>query len=91
HLSELAKPIRQAVEGLEPGGVSAPVELSGYWNIFYVTGKKSGLSSDFLQKKDQLIYHLRMEDMQKFLRAWLSKERNNHKINISSYQPQQDT
>ncbi|MCX6105227.1 MAG: peptidylprolyl isomerase [Proteobacteria bacterium] len=74
--------IRSAVEPLEIGQFSLPVQTSIGFHVFLLDDKKFAGSRDFLSKKRQLEGELRNQELVEQTRHWLSEQRQRTKVEL---------
>ena len=79
---DLITTIRNAVEPLEIGQFSQPVQTSLGFHIFLLGEKKFAGSRDFLSKKRQLEADMRNQELVEQTRHWLSEQRQRTKVEV---------
>ncbi len=81
---DLMSAIKTAVEGLEVGQFTQPVQTALGFHIFLLEEKKFAGSRDFQNKKRQLENELRTQELLDQTRHWLSEQRQRTKVEIVS-------
>lgn len=81
-LNDLNATIRAAVNPLEKGQFSKPVQIGNNLYIFYLKDKKVAPGSDFEEKKQKIAFELRQKEIKSQLHRWLKMERDKAKIQI---------
>ena len=82
HLSDLAGTIRSSVEELEVGTFTSPVRTGLGFHIFYLEKKSLQKGNDFKEKKQQLEFELRTQELNRQTRQWLADERQRTEVKI---------
>jgi peptidyl-prolyl cis-trans isomerase SurA len=80
--ADLAEPLQQALAGLESGGVSQPIEMSGQIHLFQVTGRISADGNTFDRVKDEIEEKLKREKTDIRFEEWQKELRNNAHVEI---------
>lgn len=80
--ADLAKPLQQALAGIETGGVSLPIELNGQLHLFQVTNRISADDDPFNRVKDEIEEKLKREKSDARFEEWQNELRNNAHVEI---------
>lgn len=82
NLKDLAAPIQKAVEGLQQGEFTRPVELGGSFYIFKLDDKQFSGSDDFAGSKAKLENELRMVQADTQTQKWLDQRRQRSEVKV---------
>ena len=80
--SDLAKPLRAAIAGLNPGEVSEPLEINDQLYLFQVTGRSFDNDTLFEQVKNQIIEKLSQENRDIRFKEWRQELHDNAHIEV---------
>ena len=81
-VNDLAPDIKKAVQFLDKGEVSLPVETGVGYHLFYIVKKDYAGDSKYLKQKRQLEFELRNREINSQLKLWLESERQKRKVSI---------
>ena len=79
---ELAQPLRQALNELEPGEVSEPLEMNGQLHLFQVTARNPGDPKLYDRVKDEIEEKLRQEKTEARFEEWQQELRDEAYVDI---------
>ncbi|MBF0441746.1 MAG: SurA N-terminal domain-containing protein [Oligoflexales bacterium] len=82
YLKDLSKVFQGAIERLEEGEFTTPIQVSGGFYIFYLEKKSFAGSEEFERQKKELEFSLRREEVTKQTVQWLKDQRRRSKIKI---------
>ncbi len=80
--SDLAKPLQLALEGLEEGDVSQPLELNGQLHVFQISERTGSNEDPFSLVKDEIEEKLKREKTDIRFKEWQEELRNNAHIDV---------
>ena len=82
NLNDLAPAFRDVVKGLNEAEFSEPVRTPGGYFLFALEKKSVSESVDFKEKRKELEFKLRQEEIGKQTKKWLEDERRRSKIRV---------